>query len=69
MGRVFVDTGGSEDKAKTLPLDARAMERLTTENARLEGIAAQVFPEHSCYLVLLIVAVVGNLVGILLLMR
>jgi hypothetical protein len=69
LSRVLADAGGSEDEAETLPLDERAMERLTAENARLEGVATQAFPEHPCHLVLLIVVAVGNLVGILLLLR
>ena len=61
--------GGAVEEAETPPLDARVMERFTTENARLEKDAVGVFPESPWYLVILIVALMGVLVNFLFLIR
>jgi hypothetical protein len=63
------DAGGSAVEAEQTFLDVPAVEKLSTENARLEGNAAKALPENPWYLSILIVALVGVLAGFLFLIR
>ena len=69
LPEVLADAGGSEDEAEPTLLDAPAVEKLSTENARLESDAAKALPESPWYLAILIVALIGALVGFLFLIR
>jgi hypothetical protein len=71
LSKILEEAGGigPEETAKETSVDELALEKLTTQNAQLADTAAKVLPESPWYLAILMVALIGVLVGSLILLR